>query len=250
MKKSNIYFSIAILIMLAFAFFPPLLGNIRIKERDVPADFLSAYWIKTFDYKTSSKLPDNIQFIRVEGNENYVQLNVNRSDSTVLNSPRPDQYEFEVKNDTLILKTFKKDMTFYIQSKQEIKSVDIRNTYAYLNVPNQDSLIILGEDKSKIDMSHNDNDTSKFSKIFVKLKSESRLYFRNVKSEKIDIVLENSVFNYDSKLNVDSVSVNLVGKSTVKSQNSDEVQHVKNLRISGDKTYFKNEFAGNGVNVN
>lgn len=61
--------------------------------------------------------------------------------------------------------------------------------------------------------------------------------------------LENAVLSYNANVEADSLLVTLKERSTVASQNRDVINQINNLVISGDKQYFKKEFAGKGVDV-
>jgi len=247
MKKSTLYFSLAIAIMFICALYQPLIGSVYLDKDGKPADLISKIWMQFFDVQTIETIPDQIKHLKIYGDGNHSTMIIySQVDSTHINSDKLNKIEKIVVKDTLILKV--RDIhIFGVYIKGNLSSITLNNVKTNWNLKQMDSMTIIAENGTHVN--NHFTDTLNLKKLSLQIKDRSTFTVMPLKADKINAHIEDGALYYNSGLSTDSLIVNLVGKSVVRCEQPNEMQYVKNLIISGNKQYYKDHFTNKNVNV-
>ncbi len=260
MKTSYIVFASTVALLLLVVGMPQLLGLIKLDKNDKPMDFMSEFWAEHFSKDRGSHDLANFHHIQLEGKAESVTMDVIKSKTGVAKVWVPSQknVKFEVKNDTLYVKSLNRKNYKYIslevtQPLQQVlfKDVNIHASFAEDLMNDMHIRVVEGSDFSLMPINRLEGDTALrvVPKVQISVSGKSRAFLANYHIGQIRANLQEGLLRYSHNLHVDTINVKLAGKSAVSSTHANEVNKVGLLRISGDKDYFRQDNIGQDVRL-
>ncbi len=260
MKTSNILLSIAAILVLIWLNIPALTGKITLTDKGTPVNGLSKFWQDKYDIALHREIQNTMKHIKIIGDtDHYSRIYLNLypiSDSTKarpnkLFSESPQNFSYKTVKDTLIL-TVKGYANINIHHREEISSITgVNNCYLTLGKLQQRDVDISADNKSTVRFYPGQSDKRfHMNNMTVKASNGSKIELIDLKADKISAQIMNGLLEYDSSVSIDTLNIKLAGKSSVRTLSEENATvGLKNLIISGDKTYFKPDFVGKGVTV-
>lgn len=252
MKTSNILFSAAIITAILSIRFADSWGQVRMTTDNKPVNTTSNLWLKIYDLKITQKLPKPVKHLKFLGNGNRVSLNIEEKEDSELFSQTPQAFTYAIHADTLVIDVVHDYAYIMLKQAIPVEQITLHQVRLDANGFNQEELSVNAQKESHFSIVQNWRDLKNSQNIgYLDLCATecSSINLKKLKVNTASAVIENSVLNYNPDINIDSLSVTLRGRSTVSSNNRHVVNEVKNLIVSGDKQYFKREFAGKDVDV-
>ena len=252
MKKTTVYFSIATALTACLFLFPSLTGSIMLDENEKPKGFLSKLWAGNKTEFMTHSYPNDIRVVRIEGSSNPVNVDLLEGEKKLF-SPTPNSHKLRFSKDTLIIKT---NNAAYLQlyASNNLTKIIFEHVTGNLSIkdrktPFKVELIQSSTIRLNLPSLAGDDSTDVITdlNLFVSDKSVATLVSGKAKS--IVARVNNAELNYSNVVAVDSASVQLAGRSIVKSLSFDNEHKLNNLIVSGNKQYFKPELIGNNVQL-
>lgn len=254
MKKSDILFISAIFLAVLSIVFSASIGQVKMTRENEPLNSLSKFWMDMYGLKVTENLPQSIKYLRIIGQNNRhpTIIEINNNKQANLFSRQPQSFTYQVNNNTLFLYPKKKYTYIDLNLPKALEKITLCYGNACI-VTQQDSLAIDVQNGSHLSLGESRyrllNKAQHINHLKLQITDRSTVSLGRLKLKTTQADLENAVLKYDANVEADSLRVTLKNRSTVTSQNRNVVNQINNLVVSGDKQYFKQEFAGKDVNV-
>ena len=261
MKMSLIYIILAACIFVAVVFIPGLTGKASLKQGKDPADWLSEIILGNKDLNPEKTIYEPFDTIEILGNSHDLTLKINTKDSNKIRSNSVFNYDAEVKNKTLTIKTKNNDSYIALDINKPKMVISFNDTKVILEIGGlkTQKLTLIANEKTELFVSGRKeivNATiggsyvsNSIDSLYIQGQDKSTLTLTDIKSNIIKGQLSDAEMAYEPNIQTDSMIVNLQGKSVVRATDPHLQQMLGNLKITGDKIYFKNYSAGVQVNV-
>lgn len=245
MKIYNVLIGIAIIITILMFSLPQLTGTIFVNNQkdNIPTDWLSALLLK---HEKKSKLytykiPATTKAIKIIGNNKYntfslahIAINENK-ETQIVTLYEDNDIRFSTIADTLVIKNtgqYTPSLTLDIDSNTQTIIMD-DFAYGIIHPSKTVTFDLTIENNSAVILLSNDNQNIKN----IDIKGQSTLDLRNCcVMPTINLQVNNSMVYVDPQNNIDSLKVNLIGKSNIKngsinqqnmSYSSNDFEHIK-----------------------
>lgn len=258
MKKSTLSFATAIVLIILVCSAPQLVGYVCLKEpdRDTPADYISALWIKASGINPVADIAieEPFRHIKIVGNGHFCNLHLLQADSTKIHGSRVYELGAQVIKDTLIMRP-KGSVYIAVNTNNNILSIHIDHSNLQIRADEySDTLSIHANRSSAISLAPLRSNTTDsagkhISHLHLYLKDKSTAEIDQLNIDKIHATVHHSELSYSAGLKSDTLDVTLFGKSIVRSNAPKHINQIKNLIVKDDKQYFKPELVGQGVNL-
>ncbi|MBD1434129.1 hypothetical protein H8B06_14925 [Sphingobacterium sp. DN00404] len=256
MKTSNILFILAIATAILGIRFTESLCTVTMTLDNKPIDNISKFWLKRYDLKVTQELPQPIKHIKVTGDtDKELQLEIHKTQGAENNlfSHNPQQFDYKTVGDSLLIHVTGKYAR--IDLRQATPVEDVEAQYINVNIQHimQDKFRIAAMDGSQFFLKRNylrrdEQDTIGY--LTIESTKQANVTLANIYINNANVSLNDAVLSYSSTTQIDSLSVHLDGRSTVKLNSGDKGQQVANISLSGNKQFFKKELLGKDVNIN
>ncbi|MFD2599156.1 hypothetical protein ACFSQ3_09335 [Sphingobacterium corticis] len=225
-----------------------------------PIDPLSKFWYKHSDQEESIDIAEQFSHVKVEAKETRIHVSLidSESGSTSISPIIRNSVKHNVHNDTLFLKLLDKKANYLgLNIAKPLQSLTILNaegsaTFEPQLVENM-KLNIGGQSEFSLNMPHRaDNDTllTLIPNLAISVSDKSKLYLSQYYIGKLDVNLQNGLLRYAPNLKVDTMNVQLVGKSALSSTEPGNINQVNVLNVAGKSDFFRRDMIGQDVKIN
>lgn len=252
MKTSNILFIVAIITAILSIRFSDSWGRVQMTTDNKPVNTTSNLWSKIYDLKITQKLPKPVKHLKFLGNGNRISLGIEENEDSKLFSQTPQAFTYAIHADTLVIDVLHDYAFIVLKQAIPVEQIALHQVRVDVNGFNQEKLSVDAQKESHFSIASGWGDQEKTQNITyldIYATERSSVNLGRLKVNTASATIENSVLNYDPNIKVDSLFVTLDGRSTVLSNDRHVVNEVKNIIISGNKQYFKKEFAGKDVRI-
>lgn len=252
MKTSNILFSAAIITAILSIRFSDSWGGVQMTTDNKPVNTTSNLWLKIYDLKITQELPKPVKHLKFLGNGNRISLSIEENEDPRLFSRTPQAFTYAIHADTLVIDVIHDYAFIVLKQAVPVEQITLHQVRLDASGFNQEELSVNVQKESHLSIASDWRDQEKTRNITyldIYATDRSSVNLGRLKVNTASATIENSVLNYDPNIKVDSLFATLHGRSTVLSNDRHVVNEVKNIIISGNKQYFKKEFAGKGVRI-
>ncbi len=251
MKTSHILFAIALFMGILATFYIELIGNIKMTTENKPTNSISAFWLRFYDIKVTQEFSKPIRYVKVTGGKDkdlYLNIQKAPADKSSLYSSNPQNFIYQIVNDSLLIHIESRFANITLHQNVPLASIEARQVNVCLNNIIQDQLHIVAIDNAHFYVSkpfERSDQRDSIGELTVHAANASNVWLDNLIVNNSNTVMNDAVLNYTSSTQMDSLTVQLHGRSTVTSNFNES--RIASIRISGNKEYFKKEFLGNGA---
>ena len=257
MKTSSILFISTIMMLTLTLVFQITLKDAEISYDNKPLNSLSKFWMDRYDIHVQQSFAKPIKYLKIAGNdqESHTYITIKENKQPGLFSSTPLSFTHELHGDTLILRPIAGAYSA-IEIKQPrstaLELLTLARGDATINGFREDELTLHVSEGSTLLVGSayaRSNERNRIGKLHLYVKNSSTVSLDKFMSNTVEANLENGILKYTAGVEVDTMQVNLKGRSTVLAQQAEVVNQVKNLFISGNQTYFKKERVGKNVGI-
>lgn len=272
MKRSNIILLLSLAITILQLIFPSAVGFVSMDKEGKPADFMSKFWMDMYPDRISYTAGHTINHIQIVGNKDAtISLEIKKGPKQDLNSHDFQNFTYELEKDTLKIRLKKGNTYLHLEQPSAIQSISCTDQTDLKLIPIQPNdsiqqLSIILQDASRLKMGEytktfkNGSQTGSEGWVSIKnlqlnLFNKSVADLATLRSDQCIANLNDSYLSCERLSYIDSLQIQLSGKSTIKNTpfdiipqdpeniiESSATANIKHLIVSGDMSYFNKRF--------